>query len=350
MTGRSPLLGVLSLLVALGSTARADELGVTDDTSTQSGARERFRRASAAAQAGNWREALALYRGSVERYLHATTLSNIGYCHERLGDDAAAMRDTMRALSLGVERPDRGLDAERAAQAESALALLEARVGRIRVTSAEPGVRMRVDRLALRPTTHAGSRLLFTDDSLAPEFALVEEPGVVVLNAGSHLVEWRTATTIHEQRVVVSAGRELELRLVEPAGAPPRASPPRSAPLPPQPSTPRAEDEDEAVSTWAVWSFAASGVALATGAASGAVAWSTEERLDSRCASDGSCPPSQDARVERFETAATVSNVAFGVAALALGAGIVFLVVDGDSGRSPLHVRLSTRLELEGAF
>jgi hypothetical protein len=358
MTRRARLFGVLSLVVAFGSTARADELGVQGaDASPQSEARERFRRASAAAQAGDWRGALALYRDSAERYPHATTLSNIGYCYERLGDDAAAMRETLRALSLGLEQPERGLDAERVAQAESALALLETRVGRIRLISTEPAVRMRVDGQALRPqTTLAGQRVLFTEATLAPEFSLVEGPSVLVLNPGSYVVQWRTGTNAHEQRVIVSAGRELELRLVEPASsatapAPTRSvEPARSVPVPAQSSTRRAGNHDETLSQWAVWSFAASGVALATGAASGAIAWSTERRLDARCASDGACPPSQDARVDRFATAATVSNVAFGVGALALGAGIVVLLVERDSEPSRLQLRLSTRLELEGAF
>jgi hypothetical protein len=353
---RSPILGALALLVALGSTARADELGNPVDSAQQSQARESFRRASAAAQAGNWLEALALYRDSAERYLHASTLSNIGYCHERLGDDAAAMRETQRALALGVEQPERALDPQRTAQATSALALLETRVGRIRLLSARPGVRMRVDGFALRRTGPAGSRFFFTDETLAREFSPVEPSSVLVLNPGAHWIEWQTATDSHQRRVVVSAGGELELSLVEPPKAAPPAettralSPaPRVAAWHPQPSLPPPEHDDETLPPLAAWSFAASGAALATGAVSGAVAWSTRTRLDVRCTNDGVCPPSQDARIRRFETAATISNVAFGIGALALGAGIVFLVVDRDS-RAPLRVRVSNGLELEGAF
>ena len=359
MTLRSLLFVVVALFIARPSAVFAAEplVGGAQGTDAQAPAeaRERFRQASEAAQAGRWEEALSLYRASAERFPHATTLSNIGYCHERLGDYAAALRDTLAALALGAEQPERALDPELEAKAEAAVAALQGEVGRIRLAPAHSNFEVRVDGQGLRTVSHGGEALSFADDGSPNAFSPAGEARVIVLNPGSHHVEWRRGSASGERSVDVPAGAELELELGLGEAEAPRAlaTPPvvdSVAPLAPRAPAPQNERAHDGVSAWALGSFVTGTVAFVAGTTAGTVALSAKWNLDERCSEEGRCPPSQSARIERFQTAATVSTLSFGVAALALGTGVVLIVLDGDSKPAHLQVRLSDRLELEGSF
>ncbi len=331
----------------------------------QRAARDDFRAASRLADTGRWAEALVLYRASFERFPHATTLNNIGYCRERLGDYAGALRDTQQALELTQDQPDRGLSPERRASAERALEALRPRVAVVELVPTASGVTVRVGGSSLVSVGRGEDPLHFRNDGDGAPYPLPVRIQLVI-NPGSHVVEWASSGNTTELPVSVAAGSRSTLTWPAPlpsvppgasaarpsvvAGAP-LGSAPSSSPVPTRHARPLPAEPGRPLHTLAVASFVVTGAAVAVGLGAGVIALTTKNKLDNRCAEDGACPVSENERRERLLVATKVSNLGFAASALTGALGVTLLLLEGSRGGSgSLGVRVSNGIAAEGRF
>jgi hypothetical protein len=330
----------------------------SEPTETRDAAREDFRRASRLAQSGDWVSALSSYLAAHARYPHATTLYNIGYCHEKLGDFAAALRDTLASLSFETRFSDRGLAADLRERALLASRELFTKVAVVEVTPTAQDLELRIDGKPLETLSFENRLLGFAaPQGIDPNFGPVRQPIQIVANAGVLRIEWRTAGSGATRELSLAAGSKERLELPETLrGA--EKSPALTAPLPP-PASPKPASEPQPPRddspTWTrplgVGSLVLAGGAALVGVGASLVAIDTKRALDERCTSDGECPASQTDRIERFETSTTVANVGFVSAGVLAGAGVALLVF---GPASPTAARLEyehgPRLKLVGRF
>lgn len=316
-------------------------------------AREEFRSASRLAETGDWAGALGRYRRSFALFPHATTLYNIGYCHEMLGDLAAAIRDTRAALAFETSAPERGLAEPLRARASRALGELEAKVGTLELVLAGSGLALRVDGRPLELLVVEGRQLGFSADTTSPSWTPVDGTLRIPLNPGAHLVEWRSSAGGGSRRAELHAGETRRWTLPDaPASVPVAPVPrPQHAPRPATEATAPAAAATTAARTAGFVVLTAGGAAALVGLGSGWVASSTQSTLDERCAADGACPASESMRVSRFHTAATVSTVAF-VGAFALsGVGLTLVLLNPDAAPAPrVALRVSSAVTVHGSF
>jgi hypothetical protein len=345
--GRGVLLLSFSLANAAGAQLEPDEPPQIDATEARDVARDDFRRASRLAQSGDWAAALSSYSAAQARYPHATTLYNIGYCYEKLGDFAAALRDTLASLSFDTRFAGRGLAADLRERALRAAQELRVKVAVIEVSPNAPDLELRIDGSPLE-TFHFEHRLLgfAVAERAEPSFSPITGSIGIVVNEGAHRIEWRSAGTGETRQLSLVAGATERLELpgrarVAPKplslSAPPPAAAPQESPNAPEPA-------GEYASSWArpvgVGSLALAGTAALVGLGASFVAYDTQRSLDERCTSDGVCPASQAERIQRFETATTVADIGFVSAAVFAGAGVALLVW---SPASPASARLELR-------
>jgi hypothetical protein len=330
----------------------------SETTEAREAAREDFRRASRLAQSGDWVSALSGYSVAHARYPHATTLYNIGYCHEKLGDFAAALRDTLASLSFETLYPDRGLADDLRERALLASRELYAKVAVVEVTPNASDLELRVNGRPLETLSFESRLLGFAaprnDD---PNFSPVKQPIRIVANAGALGIEWKTSGASGTRPLSLAAGSVERLELPEVARiTPPSPAPSTSAlpPVPPQPASASELDPGD-VASWSrpvgVGSLVLAGGAALVGIGAGLVALDTQRALDERCASDGACPASQADRIERFETSTTVANVGFASAAVLASAGVALLVFGPTSpAAARLELQDGPRVKLVGRF
>ena len=341
---------------AAGAQPEPKELRQSEPTEARDAAREEFRRASRLAQSGDWADALASYSAAHARYPHATTLYNIGYCHEKLGDFAAALRDTLASLSFETLFPDRGLADDLRERALLASRELHEKLAVVEITPNASDLELRIDGRPLE-TLSFENRLLGFAATQGDDFSPVRQPIRIVTNAGARDIEWKTSGVSGTRQLSLAAGsaERLELpetpRVTQPSPTPSTAALP---PVPPKPASVRELDQGDA-SSWTrplgVGSLVLAGGAALVGIGAGLVAFDTRRALDERCASDGACPASQADRIARFETSTTVSNVGF-VSAAVLGSAGVALLVFGPASPAAARIELQhgPRLKLVGRF
>jgi hypothetical protein len=350
------LLSCFWLATPLPALARAP---APDDGANVETARDEFRRASSLAQAERWSEALELYLSAYERVPRATTLYNVGYCREKLGELAAAYRDTLRALEMSRSDPERGLSPEHRAQAEAALSSMKAQVARLEFSPAPEALEVRVDGAPAGALSTEKERLFFAGENGLESTPALSSGGTLILDAGRRRIEVRSARGVEAVELELSAGTTttFEWPTLEPPA--PVIEPPERAVTPEPvlqlpPPAPEGSPSPGSLRPWGIGSLVLGGTAAALGAGAGLFALSAKKELDKTCSSDGQCPKSQGDTVSHFETSATLANVAFVVAAVSTVAGITLLVVESSSSTSSAKVELRVapagRVELGGRF
>ena len=110
-----------------------------------------------------------------------------------------------------------------------------------------------------------------------------------------------------------------------PVPSPVRAAPPLSSPAPPSGHTP--------ARTLAYASFGVGGAGLVAGIVAGAVALASRNTASSQCPG-GECPPAAFHDLDTAQTASTVANVGFIVAAIGAAVGVADLLFARDPGAS----------------
>ncbi|HEY3498461.1 MAG TPA: tetratricopeptide repeat protein [Polyangiaceae bacterium] len=301
-------------------------------------ARDQFRLASALARSERWSEALALYAESYRSYPHATTLYNLGYCHEKLGDPAAAYRDTLAALVLTEREPLRGLTTERRSNAEIALATLRGRTAAVSLPSTREALVVSVDGGALVAVEIGGQEYWFPAREEPSPQADLTRGGTLVLNPGRHRMEVRGAGDTQTLDLLLASGTTTVFawpeRRAEPVTKPPEPVTHESSPPPPIAPRPKSEAAKPTLRPWAISSFALAGTGVLAALVSGVVAANAADDLRRVCSSQGGCPESARATIDRFETASTVANVGVIVAACGAVAGVTLLILEGPSRSS----------------
>ena len=343
---------------AAGAQPEPEEPRQSEPAEARDAAREDFRRASRLAQSGDWVSALAGYSAAHARYPHATTLYNIGYCHEKLGDFAAALRDTLASLSFETHFSDRGLADDLRERALHASRELQENVAIVELTPNASDLELRIDGRPLETLSFENRLLAFAaprgDD---PSFSPVRQPIQIVANAGALGIEWKTSGDSGTRQLSLAAGSTERLELPEGARVTRQSPTPSTATLPPAAPKPASvpELDQGGSSSWTrplgVGSLVLAGGAALVGIGAGMVAFDTRRELDERCTSDGVCPESQADRIERFETATTVSNVGFVSAAVLASAGVALLVFGpASSAAAHLEFQHGPRFKLVGRF
>jgi tetratricopeptide (TPR) repeat protein len=329
--------------------------------------REEFRRASTLARAERWREALDAYRRAHRLYAHATTLLNAGYCEEKLGNAAAAYRDTLAALAFSRENPDRGIGKERVAEVEATLGALEARTARVTFPPTTVDFEVTVDGRPLVPITVGGRTFLFATDEAPLARPRFERATTLVLDPGWRRLRARNSAGETPLEIELTAGVEVTVAWPPAANGPPATKlAPTLAPAPaapgPRVSTPAESQRLELGSVppsrpnlrpWAIGSFVLGGASLVAGVASGLIAMSAKDDLDAACQENGGCPEDMADTIDRFELNSTIANVAFVTAAAAAGAGATLLIIDGasrSSARVELRWSVAGRVDVRGRF
>jgi hypothetical protein len=343
---------------AAGAQPAPEEPRQSEPTEARDAAREEFRRASRLAQSGNWVSALASYSAAHARYPHATTLYNIGYCHEKLGDFAAALRDTLASLRFETLFPDRGLADDLRERALLAWRELHEKVAVVEVTPNASDLELRIDGRPLETLSFENRLLGFAaTQGDVSNFTPVGQPIRIVANAGALGIEWKTSGVSGTRQLSLAAGSVERLELPEVARVTPPSPTPSTAALPPVPPKPASVPElDQGdASSWTrplgVGSLVLGGGAALVGIGAGLVAFDTRRALDEHCTSDGVCPASQADRIARFETSTTVSNVGFVSAAVLASAGVALLVFGPASpATARLELQHGPRLKLVGRF
>ena len=361
---RGVWLALLSLVLVEPALAQPGEARAASDGSTSAQAdqaRQLFREASAAAEGGQWQDALDLYRAAYALYPHATTLYNIGYCHGQLGEPARALYYTARALEPDAFEVDRRLAPERQAEARALEQLLLERVGRVSVSvdGALPFT-LRVDGAGLVPSGMPEHSFVpqpevtpVTDPVFAASVALVLDPGSHELALASDgRTETRSIEAVAGQAFVIhwSPAPAPAAPPVAPTpsthAVPATARPARTASLDASPGP----DESSVYRPLAISSFAVGGAGLGLALVSGIVVLQTKHQLDDEC-DGGDCPEAQSEAVNRYETAAQLTNVGLwtGVVGGALGVG--FLLLDSGNDAPEVSVVVApSRVELNGTF
>ncbi|HKO50582.1 MAG TPA: hypothetical protein VJV79_22820 [Polyangiaceae bacterium] len=357
------------VLLSAGSLWTASALAAPEAaapaTETQSGeqlaARDDFREASRLAQRDEWAGALARYAISQARFPHATTLYNIGYCHERLGDFAAALRDTHAALTFQDRFPGRGLSDELRHQGTVALRQLESKVSTLEIIVRSDGLALRVDGHPLETFVEAGKFLGFVaSDAVQSSFTPVSGSLLLRLNAGEHVLEWRSDAGTATRRLALGTGSGERLLLPEATnGLPAAPAKPALPPVPGPASTAAASAAPERrppsgagpLRPFAHATFVASGGAALLGLGAGWLALQTKRDLDAHCGANGDCAAGQADAIDRYHTAATVATIAVTSAVVLAGAGLTLLLLDSPAKeRAALELRVSSQVELTGRF
>jgi hypothetical protein len=358
------LFGLLAVAGSLVASPVAAEpkpsSGAETAPADQLAAREDFREGSRLAQSDDWAGALERYTASQARYPHATTLYNIGYCHERLGDFAAAARDTQAALLFEERFPGRGLSDELRTRGSEALREFAAKVVRVVVVAETDELAVRVDRRALEVFDVDGRPVGFVASEGAGEaFSPVRGGVTLTLTAGSHVLEWQTKDGVRERELTLVAGGAVRLTLPEaPSDEAPRASVATGTSIETL-HAPAADDRAPApdatpgrpLRTVGIVSLAAGGSAALVGLGAGLLAAATKRDLDAACTSEGSCPPDQADRIDQFHAQATVATVAFASAVVLGGLGVTLVLVESrPKQRALVRLRVGSEVTLTGHF
>jgi hypothetical protein len=156
-----------------------------------------------------------------------------------------------------------------------------------------------------------------------------EEPGVpldgraIPMNPGAHglrVVSAAPGVAPVEVDVTLLAGernRRVEARLADEAAAP-------SGPAEP------AAGGGASLTVPAIVALSVGGVGLGVGAVTGILALGEDSTLSDRCETESTCPPTEQDRIDRAGTFATVSTVGFVIGVVGVATGVVLLVVGGD--------------------
>jgi hypothetical protein len=281
---------VLAVALSTSSAARADETNVV-------AAETLFNEGRALRDKGRFEEACERFSRSQQLDPAVGTLLNLGECLEKLDKIASAWGAYRQAIVLAVTRKDE----RRASLARRGADRIEPRLARLTITvdGSIPGLTVKRN----------GARV---------EAAAYDTP--VPVDAGPQVIAatapdrqpWQTTVELR------SGGNEsVRIPTLEPTSPPPIAPPPPAH----EPSSGNTQR------TVALGFGIGGGVVLAGGVVFGGLAFARWSAVDETCP-NGRCPTEADRRrhtsdVATARTFATISNVAVGVGAAAIVAGVV---------------------------
>jgi hypothetical protein len=301
---RAAVLGALLTLSGIPSVALAQSPPSAGPTPAAVAAQARFDRGRGLFQQGRFADALPEFRASLELFRSPNTRLYVGLCLQRLGRFAEASAELSRTVSeagdmLGTDRRYEGARD----LARSALVEIVPRVAQlsVRVIDPPPGVSVRVGRTTL--------------DAAALGVPLPYDPAevTVVAEAPGFLPS--------QQLVRLSAGGRASIELAL------RRAPATVLAPPPLVVTPPARRGGGV----RVAGFVVGGLglaSLATFAVLGSMASSQYDELWRTCPRP-SCTPERVRQIDDGERLTTMANVALGVGAAAVVAGVVMIVVGG---------------------
>lgn len=372
-----PLLGLCALTAAAvePALARASEppslVSAGAASSEADEARQRFREASAAAERGHWQKALELYRSAYALFPHATTLYNIGYCHAQLGESTRALYYTARALDSEVFDGDRQLALEHEARARALVAMLLEQIGSVTISiDSQLPFSLTVDGAASVPTgTGDGSFVPSPDASVTSDDRAFLERVTLRLDPGVHEIAIDSGGRTYVRSIEVIAGHAVSINWlldtdaaasatapVAPAATAPARLPVTAAPAIADNKAQRAlatapAEGSSVYRPLAISSFVVGGAGLGLGLISGVVALTTHNHLEAVCTDGGACSEAEAEAVNRYQTAALLTNVGLwtGLGGGVLGIG--FLLLDrADDGREVSLAVDPSGVELRGTF
>jgi hypothetical protein len=320
------------------------------------------------ADAGNCPAAIEKLERAEKLYHAPTILGRLGECQVSVGKIVAGTENLQRVVreSLPPRAPKAFVDAQ--ARAQKVLDAALPKLAKLKIhVEAPPGVTPTVTQDG-EPVSNA------TLDLDRPA-----DPGVHKIEATAP--GFRTARS--EAALAEGASGSVSLRLepdpnaTTPAGAPagapaaPGAYPAASAP--PDPNTPAsapvyggpaapASAETSGSSNVPAYLLLGAGVAgVAVGSIFGAKVLSKKSSLDQVCGEKSRCPPTAQGDIDSMRSAATLSTVGFAVGGVALGAGVIMLIVSksssssADAKTSPAQATLMplvgpTSIGLSGSF
>jgi hypothetical protein len=327
-------------------------------------ARERFREATAAAEAGRWPQALELYRAAYALYPHATTAYNIGYCYGQLAEPARALFYTTHALDADAFEADRRLAPDRQAEAQASQALLLGRVASVSVNvhSAAPFT-LSVDGVLLVPSGMAeGSFVPSPHEAPLASSPVHTRIVKLYLDPGRHELVLVSDGRTHARSLDVQAGQAASLdwslgpsvtRAPSPAAAaaPGPRAPASVAPAPPAPAAAAAEVEASPYRKLAIGSFVVGGAGFGLALVSSFVVLAADSHLEDECRDDGVCPEAESDVVNRYKWGARLTNVGLWTGVIGSAAGVGFLVLDGADQEPDMSIVVQpASVELQGSF
>ncbi len=286
-------------IVALTS---ASSLAQTDPVA----ATELFKQGRDAAVRHDHATACPLFEESNRLDARVGTLLNLADCEEHIGKLAEALQHWHQAIQLGTATGDR-----RAEEAKSRHAALDARVPRLTVRLADG----------------------------APEYTEILRNGVALgkatmgvplpLNPGAHVVEVRAKG--HEPRsyrVAMQEGESKELHVTAGAQLPdvPQQEP-RTVP-----SHIRIQEEPDDTLAYVLGGMGVAGVVV--GSVTGMMLWGKNRTIDAQCDARNQCSEEGLEAVDDAKGLLPVSNAAWVVGVVGLGASTYLFVTSGPSSDS----------------
>ena len=264
-----------------------------------------------AVEQGNYQAACPTFAESYRLDAKVGTLLNLADCEEHVGQLAEALQHWQQALQLAIATNDRRIDEARARLA---------------------GLESRVPRLTIRLAPNVPASATITRDGVSLGRPSLGVP--LSLNPGDHVVEVRAAG--HEPRryaVAVAEGETKELNVS--AGRALSGGPVR----PNAPATPADREPPAAPDNTLAYVLGGIGVAgVVVGSVTGAMLMSKNRTIDEQCNASNECSPAGLEAVDQAKGLLPISNVAWIVGVVGLGAGTVLLVTSG----SPTPPREST--------
>lgn len=287
-------------------------------------AREAFVRGTELGKRGSWREALAAYESSAALKPHPVTTYNIGYCERALGHRVRAWVMLGRALEAHAAPDGERLPPELVRSAEAYRAELRLELARVELRL-PAGAKLTVD--GAPPASLGDGQLVAgLPAGDAPEASPGEraelwlEPGArtfVIAKPGSHSVTLR-------RELGPGQNEPLVVELVAEAAPAPAPAPRARAPEPTEPTpAPAATGADY---TWPIVAYGVGAAGIGVGTVFGLRALDEKSELEQVCPNH-TCDPRYQARLDRANRDALISNVGFGVglAGVALG---TYLLLD----------------------
>lgn len=270
-------------------------------------ATELFKKGRDAAVQNDFETACPLFEESNRLDAKVGTLLNLADCEERIGKLAEALQHWHQAVQLGTATGD-----VRVREARSRSATLDGRVPRLTVKLAE-GV---------------------------PASAKVERDGVPLgraalgvampLNPGTHVVEVRAPG--HEPKRFRFTVAEAESKDLHVTVGPRLPEPTADAPPPSLDQQLERPDSDRSLA------YALGGIGLAgviVGSVTGAMLWNKNRTIDAQCNDRNQCSSEGLGAVEDAKGLLPVSNVAWIVGVVGLGASTYLFLTSGPSEAGP---------------
>lgn len=258
----------------------------------------------------DWRTALIEFERAYAIEPNYRVLFDIGQCRYELHDYPGALAAFQRYLAEGADR----VANDRRAQVESDIDVLKGRVARVRVSSANAGVEVRIDDVVVGTTPFS-----------AP----------VVVSAGRRKVTGSKAGLSSMTRYVDLAGDETADVVVDPEPSPSGTAAPAAASPAANASTGALPDSRASKPSLApAWiAFAAGAAGLGVGTYFGLTAMSDKKELDWECVAK-SCPTSSQPLISTSQRDALVSTIGTGVGLAGVVTGIAYwLLTSGDRAR-----------------